>query len=55
MPILSIGGEKANGAALGEQAKIVGSDVTMIVLRDTGHWLMEERPRETMDALMKFL
>jgi len=55
MPILSIGGEKANGAALGEQAKIVGSDVTTIVLRDTGHWLMEERPRETMDALMKFL
>jgi pimeloyl-ACP methyl ester carboxylesterase len=55
MPILSIGGEKANGAALGEQAKLVGSDVTTIVLEDTGHWLMEERPQETMAALMKFL
>jgi pimeloyl-ACP methyl ester carboxylesterase len=55
MPLLSIGGEKANGAALGEQAKLVGRDVTTIVLKDTGHWLMEESPKETMDALMKFL
>ena len=55
MPVLSIGGEKANGAALGEQAKLVGTDVTTIVLENTGHWLMEERPKETMDALVKFL
>jgi pimeloyl-ACP methyl ester carboxylesterase len=55
MPVLSIGGEKANGAALGEQAKFVGTDVTTIVLEDTGHWLMEERPKETVDALMRFL
>jgi pimeloyl-ACP methyl ester carboxylesterase len=55
MPVLSIGGEKANGAALAEQAKLVGSDVTTVVLKDTGHWLMEERPQETMDALVKFL
>lgn len=55
MPILSIGGEKANGAALAEQAKLVGSEVTTVVLEGTGHWLMEERPQETMDALMKFL
>jgi pimeloyl-ACP methyl ester carboxylesterase len=55
MPVLSIGGEKANGAALGEQAKLLGTDVTTIVLEGTGHWLMEERPKETMDALVKFL
>jgi pimeloyl-ACP methyl ester carboxylesterase len=55
MPVLSIGGEKANGAALAEQAKLVGTDVTTVVLKDAGHWLMEERPKETMDALMKFL
>jgi pimeloyl-ACP methyl ester carboxylesterase len=54
-PVLSIGGEKANGAALGEQARLVGTDVTTIVLEGTGHWLMEERPKETMDALMAFL
>jgi len=55
MPILSIGGEKANGAALAEQAKLVGSEVTTVVLEGTGHWLMEERPQETMEALLRFL
>jgi pimeloyl-ACP methyl ester carboxylesterase len=29
--------------------------VTAVVLKDTGHWLMEERPRETSDALLGFL
>ena len=55
MPVLSIGGEKANGVALGEQARLIGTDVTVIVLKDTGHWLMEERPKETTEALEKFL
>lgn len=55
MPILSLGGEKANGVALGRQAELVGSDVKTIVLPGTGHWLMEERPKETMEALTSFL
>jgi len=55
MPVLSIGGEKSLGDALGQQMKLVATDVTVVVLKDTGHWLMEERPKETMDALLKFL
>jgi pimeloyl-ACP methyl ester carboxylesterase len=55
MPVRTVGGEKANGALLGEQTKIVASDVTVIVLENTGHWVLEERPKETTDALMKFL
>jgi pimeloyl-ACP methyl ester carboxylesterase len=55
MPVLAIGGEKASGAVLGRQMKLVASDATVVVLKDTGHWLMEERPKETIDALMKFL
>jgi pimeloyl-ACP methyl ester carboxylesterase len=55
MPILSIGGAKANGVALAQQARLVGTDVSAIVLEGTGHWLMEERPQETMDALTGFL
>jgi pimeloyl-ACP methyl ester carboxylesterase len=55
MPVLSLGGEKANGAALGEQVKLVATNVTVIVLKNTGHWMMEENPKETMDALVKFL
>jgi pimeloyl-ACP methyl ester carboxylesterase len=55
MPVLSIGGEKSLGNELAAQMKLVATDVTVIVLKDTGHWIMEERPRETMDALVKFL
>ena len=55
MPVLAIGGEKANGVLLGDQMKLVSNDATVIVLKNTGHWLMEENPKETIDALVKFL
>jgi pimeloyl-ACP methyl ester carboxylesterase len=35
--------------------KLVASDVTVVVLEDTGHWVLEDRPKETADALVKFL
>lgn len=55
MPVLVIGGEKSLGEALGRQMKVVASNVTIVVLKDTGHWVLEERPKETTDALLKFL
>lgn len=55
MPVLAIGGEKANGTLLGEQMKIVATDAQMVVLKDCGHWVMEEKPKETTEALLKFL
>ena len=54
-PVLSIGGEKANGEVLGRQMKLVASDVSFVVLKNTGHWVLEERPKETTAALLKFL
>jgi pimeloyl-ACP methyl ester carboxylesterase len=55
MPVLSIGGEKSLGKELSQQMKLVATDVTVIVLPDTGHWILEERPKETTDGLVKFL
>jgi len=55
MPVLSIAGDKASAAILGPQMKLVASDVTILVLKNTGHWLLEERPQETTAALLKFL
>jgi pimeloyl-ACP methyl ester carboxylesterase len=55
MQVLAIGGEKSLGDVLGQQMKLVASDVTIVVLKDTGHWVLEERPKETTDALVKFL
>ncbi len=55
MPVLAIGGEKSLGDFLAQQMKLVASDVTVVVLKDTGHWVLEENPKETTDALVKFL
>ncbi len=55
MPLLVIGGARANGPFLAKQAEAVADDVKTLVLPDTGHWVMEERPAETMAALQDFL
>src|SRR5215472_15094260 len=55
MPVLSIAGDKASAAILHPQMKLTAATVTEITLKDTGHWLMEERPKDTMDALIAFL
>jgi pimeloyl-ACP methyl ester carboxylesterase len=55
MPILALGGENANGNALGRQAQLVGSDVKVVVVKNCGHWMLEENPKETTQALINFL
>jgi pimeloyl-ACP methyl ester carboxylesterase/quercetin dioxygenase-like cupin family protein len=55
MPVLTIGGDKANGPALAAQAKLVATDATAVTLANTGHWLMEENRTETTEALTRFL
>jgi pimeloyl-ACP methyl ester carboxylesterase len=55
IPVLSIGGDKSLGNELAAQMKLVATDVTVVVLKDTGHWVLEEKPKETTDALVKFL
>ncbi len=55
MPVLSIGGDKSLGVLLGEQVRLVANDVTVVVVKESGHWIMEEQPKQTTDALVKFL
>ncbi len=55
MPVLAIGGDKANGSLLGQQMGLVASNASVIVFKNTGHWVLEEQPEETKNALMKFL
>lgn len=55
MPVFAIGGEKSLGDFLGQQMKLVASDVRVVVLKNSGHWLLEERPEETTKALLEFL
>jgi pimeloyl-ACP methyl ester carboxylesterase len=52
MPVLSIGGEKSLGNELAQQMKLVATDVTVVVLPNTGHWILEERPQETSTQIL---
>ncbi len=55
MPVLTIGGEKANGEVLAKQVKLISPGGRSIVIPGAGHWIMEEKPKETLDALRNFL
>ena len=55
MPVLSIGGDKSLGEPLGEQMKFVAANVTVVIVKNSGHWILEEQPKQTTDALVKFL
>jgi pimeloyl-ACP methyl ester carboxylesterase len=55
IPILALGGENANGDALGRQAQLVGTDVKVVVVPNCGHWMLEESTKATTQALVDFL
>jgi pimeloyl-ACP methyl ester carboxylesterase len=55
IPVMSLGGAKSNGAALAKQVQLIARNAKSISLPNTGHWIMEESPRATMDALVSFL
>ncbi len=47
--------DESLGNQLGAQMKLVADNVTVIVLQNAGHWILEEKPKETTDALLNFL
>jgi pimeloyl-ACP methyl ester carboxylesterase len=55
MPMLVLTGEKASGNFLIEQGRLVDDDVHGIVVKGSGHWLMEEAREQVMPALTDFL
>jgi len=54
-PMLVLTGEKASGTFLIEQAKLVDAKVEGVVVKGSGHWLMEEAPEQTIPKLVDFL
>jgi pimeloyl-ACP methyl ester carboxylesterase len=55
MPLLIISGEKASAAVLNPQGPLVATNAKVVTLKNTGHWVMEENQKESMDALTAFL
>jgi pimeloyl-ACP methyl ester carboxylesterase len=55
MPMLVLTGEKASGEFLFEQGRLVATNVEGVVIRGSGHWLMEEAPEQVMPKLVEYL
>ncbi len=55
MPMLVLTGEKASGEFLIQQGRLVADNVEGVVIRGSGHWLMEEAPDQVIPRLMSFI
>ncbi|WP_460320051.1 alpha/beta fold hydrolase [Pseudomonas ogarae] len=55
VPLLTIGGDHSRGKTLAEQALHIATQPHSLTLINTGHWLLEEQPQATRDAILTFL
>ena len=55
MPMLVLTGQKASGDFLIQQGRLVATNVEGVVVRNSGHWLMEEAPDQVIPKLVEFL
>lgn len=55
MPMLVLTGEKASGQFLIEQGRLVADNVEGVVVKGSGHWLVDEAPGLVFPHLLKFL
>jgi hypothetical protein len=55
MPLLVLSGEKAGGPFLIEQGKMVATNVEGVLVKGSGHWLMEEALGQVIPKRVEFL
>ena len=55
MPVLAVGGEKSFGSLQAVIMRHVATHIQEAVVAGSGHWLMEERPAETVALIRSFL
>ena len=55
MPVLAVGGEKSFGTLQAVIMRHVATNVREAIIAGSGHWLMEERPVETVALIRGFL
>ena len=55
MPVLAVGAEKSFGPGMADELRSVASDVTGAIVPASGHWIMEENPRATVQIVTDFV
>jgi pimeloyl-ACP methyl ester carboxylesterase len=52
---LAIGGDHSYGAKLATEIEFAASNVRSAVIKDAGHWIMEEQPDQAIALITSFL
>lgn len=55
MPILAIGGDHSYGAGLAAELSGTAVNVKSAVIKNSGHWIMEEQPQQAIDLIVPFI
>ena len=55
MPMLVLSGEKAGGQFLIDQGMMVDDDVEGVIVKGSGHWIINEAPEQVIPKLLEFL
>lgn len=55
MPILALGAEKSFGPMQATVMRFVGTNVEEGIIANSGHWIMEEQPAQTVKKIRDFL
>ncbi len=55
MPILALGAEKSFGTTQADVMRVVGNTVEGGIITNSGHWIMEEQPAQTVKAVSTFI
>jgi pimeloyl-ACP methyl ester carboxylesterase len=55
MPVLALGAGKSFGEGMGVELKFAAANVTVGIVPDSGHWIMEENPQATTRLVLDFL
>jgi pimeloyl-ACP methyl ester carboxylesterase len=55
MPLLAVGGDHSFGTTMAAVMRPAADNVREAVVRDSGHWLMEEQPAATVAVIRAFL
>jgi pimeloyl-ACP methyl ester carboxylesterase len=55
IPVLAIGGDHSYGAKLATEVGFAATNVSSAVIKDSGHWIMEEQPDQAIALITAFL
>jgi pimeloyl-ACP methyl ester carboxylesterase len=55
MPILAVGADHSFDKGMAEDIRYVATNVTGAIIANSGHWVMEEQPKQTTATIVNFI